>query len=98
MAMGLFLLLMLLLNIWIIPSYSNQCNSLTMKHIPPLNETKTFEKKSKTKVFYLASKRIDVATCYSDKGVMLEGGSNMVLVMVATFFNVAGANNGDGVF
>ncbi len=41
---------------------------------------------------------MDVATCYNNKEVMLEGGSNMVLAMVATFFNVAGANNGDGVF
>jgi hypothetical protein len=49
-------------------------------------------------IFYLASKGMDVATCYNNKEVMLEGGSNMVLAMVATFFNVAGANNGDGVF
>ncbi len=43
-AMGL-LLLLLLLNIWIVPSYSNQCNSFAMKHIPPPNETKASEKK-----------------------------------------------------
>jgi hypothetical protein len=58
--------------------YRNQCNSLAMKHIPPLNETKTFEKKSRTKVFYLASKGMDVATCSNNKEVMLEGGSNVM--------------------
>jgi hypothetical protein len=96
MAMGL-LLLLLLLNIRIVPSYSNLCNSLAMKHIPPLNETKTSEKKSRTNFVYLTSKGIDVAFCFSNKEVMLEGGSNMVLAMVATFFNVSGANNCDGV-
>ncbi len=96
MAMGL--LLLLLLDIWIVPSYSNQCNSLAMKHIPPPNDTKTSDKKSRTKFFYLASKGMDVSTCFSNKEVMLEGGSNMVLAMVATFFNVSSANNCDGAF
>ncbi len=41
--MALGLLLLLLLKIWIVPSYSNQCNSLAMNHIPPPNETKTLE-------------------------------------------------------
>jgi len=41
---------------------------------------------------------MDVAVSSSNKEVMLEGGSNMVLAMVAMFFNVVGANNGDGVF
>ncbi len=97
MAMGLLLLLMLL-NIWIVPSCSNQCNSLTGKHMPLPNETKTSEKKSRTKVIYFSSKEMDVATCSSNKEMRLKGGYNMVLVMVATFFNVIGANNGDGVF
>jgi hypothetical protein len=44
-----------------------------MKHIPPPNETKTLGKKSKTKFFYLVSKGMDVATCFGNKEVMLDG-------------------------